>query len=106
MREAYESRKSEISAARGSSWHPLVIVSRVFAVPLDFSAVRQATPPLEVPAASNCSIKPTMRIGILGARGMPLPGRNFGGFETFIGGLAPRLAERGHEVAVYCRRSL
>src|SRR2546425_7149932 len=47
-----------------------------------------------------------MRIGILGARGMPLPGRSFGGFETFIGGLAPRLAARGHNVAVYCRRSL
>ncbi len=47
-----------------------------------------------------------MRIGIVGARGMPLPGRNFGGFETFIGGLAPRLAERGHDVTVYCRKAL
>ena len=49
---------------------------------------------------------PGMRIAIVGARGMPLPGKSFGGFETFIGGLAPRLAERGHDVTVYCRKSL
>lgn len=37
---------------------------------------------------------------------MGLPGRSFGGFETFITGLAPRLAARGHEVTVYCRSAL
>ena len=47
-----------------------------------------------------------MRIGIVGARGMSLPGRTFGGFETFITGLAPRLAARGHEVTVYARKYL
>lgn len=46
------------------------------------------------------------RIAIVGARGMNLPGRTFGGFETFISGLAPRLVERGHEVTVYCRSGL
>lgn len=37
-----------------------------------------------------------VRLAIIGARGI----RNHGGFETFVGELAPRLAERGHEV--YC----
>ena len=37
---------------------------------------------------------------------MNLPGRSFGGFETFITGLAPRLVERGHEVTVYSRSQL
>ncbi len=47
-----------------------------------------------------------MRIGIIGARGVNLPGRSFGGFEAFISGLAPQLAQRGHDVTVYCRRQL
>src|SRR5438105_193163 len=47
-----------------------------------------------------------MRIAMVGARGIPLPGKSFGGFETFIGGLAPRLAQRGHDVTVYCRKGL
>ena len=47
-----------------------------------------------------------MKIGILGIRGLPLEDVSFGGFEAFISGLAPRLAERGHEVTVYCRRDL
>jgi glycosyltransferase involved in cell wall biosynthesis len=37
---------------------------------------------------------------------MSLPGRSFGGFETFISGLAPRLAARGHAVTVYSRSAL
>jgi glycosyltransferase involved in cell wall biosynthesis len=44
-----------------------------------------------------------MRIAILGARGFP---HTHGGFETFIGQLAPRLIRRGHEVMVYNRDSL
>jgi len=47
-----------------------------------------------------------MRNDIVGARGMSLPRRSFGGFETFIAGLAPRLAVRGHTVIVYSRRTL
>jgi glycosyltransferase involved in cell wall biosynthesis len=41
-----------------------------------------------------------MRIGLLGTRGIPA---NYGGFETFAEELSVRLAERGHEVTVYCR---
>ena len=41
-----------------------------------------------------------MRIALLGTRGIPA---RYGGFETFAEELATRLAERGHEVTVYCR---
>ncbi len=44
-----------------------------------------------------------MRIALFGARGIP---HTYSGTETFFGELAPRLAERGHDVIVYCRRSL
>lgn len=42
-----------------------------------------------------------MKIGIMGTRGVP---SNYGGFETFAEELGQRLASRGHEVTVYCRR--
>ena len=42
-----------------------------------------------------------MRIAILGTRGIPC---RYGGFETLAEQLSTRLAERGHEVTVYCRR--
>src|SRR5438270_13865439 len=42
-----------------------------------------------------------MNIAILGTRGIPA---RYGGFETLAEQLANRLAERGHLVAVYCRR--
>jgi glycosyltransferase involved in cell wall biosynthesis len=41
-----------------------------------------------------------MRIALLGTRGIPA---SYGGFETFAEELSTRLAERGHEVTVYCR---
>ena len=41
-----------------------------------------------------------MKIAIMGIRGIPA---NYGGFETFIEEMAPRLAKRGHEVTVYGR---
>jgi glycosyltransferase involved in cell wall biosynthesis len=41
-----------------------------------------------------------MRIAILGTRGVPA---RYGGFETFAEELSTRLAERGHQVSVYCR---
>lgn len=44
-----------------------------------------------------------MRIAILGIRGLP---STYSGYETFVGELAPRLVERGHEVTIYCRKSL
>jgi glycosyltransferase involved in cell wall biosynthesis len=46
---------------------------------------------------------PAMRIAIFGSRGIP---HTYGGAEAFLEELAPRLAERGHKVTVYCRRSL
>ncbi|MBZ5564090.1 MAG: glycosyltransferase [Acidobacteriia bacterium] len=44
-----------------------------------------------------------MRIAMFGSRGIP---HTYGGAEAFLEDLAPRLAGRGHEVIVYCRRSL
>lgn len=44
-----------------------------------------------------------MRIALFGGRGIP---HTYSGTETFFGELAPRLVERGHEVIVYCRKSL
>ncbi|MEO8216897.1 MAG: glycosyltransferase [Acidobacteriota bacterium] len=44
-----------------------------------------------------------MRIAILGTRGVPPA---YGGFETFAGEISTRLARRGHDVTVYCRKSL
>src|SRR3954468_13664033 len=41
-----------------------------------------------------------VRLAILGTRGIPA---NYGGFETFAGEPAPRPADRGHDVTVYCR---
>lgn len=42
-----------------------------------------------------------MNIAILGTRGIPA---RYGGFETLAEQLANRLAARGHQVTVYCRR--
>jgi glycosyltransferase involved in cell wall biosynthesis len=42
-----------------------------------------------------------MKIAIVGTRGIPAA---YGGFETFAWELSTRLAARGHEVTVYCRR--
>lgn len=41
-----------------------------------------------------------MKIAILGTRGIPA---SYGGFETLAEELSWRLAERGHDVTVYCR---
>ena len=41
-----------------------------------------------------------MKIALLGTRGVPAC---YGGFETFAEELSARLAQRGHEVSVYCR---
>lgn len=42
-----------------------------------------------------------MRIAIVGTRGIPAA---YGGFETLAWELSSRLAARGHQVTVYCRR--
>jgi len=44
-----------------------------------------------------------MRIAIMGIRGIPA---NYGGFETFVEELAPRLVKRGHQVTVYGRSNI
>ena len=44
-----------------------------------------------------------LRIALTGSRGIP---HTYSGYEVFVRELAPRLAARGHEVIVYCRRSL
>lgn len=41
-----------------------------------------------------------MKIAIAGTRGIPA---NYGGFETFVENIAPRLVAKGHEVVVYNR---
>ncbi len=43
-----------------------------------------------------------MRIAFIGTRGVPA---NYGGFETFVEQLGARLADRGHQVTVYCRKA-
>lgn len=42
-----------------------------------------------------------MRVALLGSRGIPA---RYGGYETLLDELAPRLVARGFEVTVYCRR--
>ena len=42
-----------------------------------------------------------LRVALLGSRGIPA---SYGGYETLMEELAPRLVERGFEVTVYCRR--
>ncbi len=44
-----------------------------------------------------------LRVAIFGGRGIP---STYSGTETFFIELAPRLAERGHNVIVYCRKAL
>ncbi len=46
------------------------------------------------------SVASTLRIALIGSRGIPA---NYGGYETFLAELAPRLVRKGHQVTVYCR---
>src|SRR6185436_16816292 len=43
---------------------------------------------------------PALRLALLGSRGVPA---RYGGYETLMEELGPRLVERGHQVTVYCR---
>jgi glycosyltransferase involved in cell wall biosynthesis len=45
-----------------------------------------------------------LRIGMFGLRGLH-PDLEISGFETAFAEIAPRLAERGHHVTIYCRAS-
>ncbi|HVR29507.1 MAG TPA: DUF1972 domain-containing protein [Thermoanaerobaculia bacterium] len=42
----------------------------------------------------------SLELALLGSRGIPA---RYGGYETLLEELGPRLAERGHRVTVYCR---
>ncbi|MEO7648789.1 MAG: glycosyltransferase [Gemmatimonadaceae bacterium] len=44
-----------------------------------------------------------LRVGMLGLYGMPTQRRQFTGFETGFGEIAPRLVEQGWDVTIYCR---
>ncbi|WP_414693692.1 DUF1972 domain-containing protein [Plantibacter sp.] len=44
----------------------------------------------------------TLRIAMVGTRGVPAA---YGGFETAVEEIGSRLAARGHDVTVYCRRT-
>jgi len=47
-----------------------------------------------------------MKIALIGTKGMNWGPHVFGGFETAVTELAPRLAAAGHDVTIYCRRHL
>ncbi len=53
--------------------------------------------------SARAEAKP-LRIGMLGLYGMTMPKLHFTGFETGFGEIAPRLAEMGHDIVMYCRR--
>ena len=44
--------------------------------------------------------RPSLRIALLGTRGVPA---HYGGFETAVEEIGRRLVDRGHDVTVYCR---
>jgi len=50
-------------------------------------------------AGSRAPVSTRPRLAILGSRGLPA---RYGGFETFVEELAPRLVERGIDVTVFC----
>ena len=45
-------------------------------------------------------VDPTLKVGLLGTRGVPA---RYGGFETAAEEIGSRLATYGHRVVVYCR---
>ena len=55
------------------------------------------------PNGAGSTPRRPLRIAMLGSRGIP---HTYSGYELFIGEVAPRLVSRGHEVIVYCRKSL
>jgi hypothetical protein len=46
--------------------------------------------------------KGRLKIALIGTRGVPA---NYGGFETCVEEVGKRLADKGHEITVYCRKS-
>jgi len=62
--------------------------------------VLYVAPKAVVPAAASRGAEDTLRVAMLGTRGVPAA---YGGFETAVEEVGSRLAARGHEVTVYCR---
>lgn len=50
-----------------------------------------------------CRNRRNLRIAMLGSRGIP---HTYSGYEPFLEEIGSRLVTRGHEVSVYCRKSL
>ena len=64
-------------------------------------SLRPSTPTAQRdPSEGRSAGSPSMKIALLGTRGIPA---SYGGFETFAEELSRRLVERGHRVTVYCR---
>jgi GT2 family glycosyltransferase/glycosyltransferase involved in cell wall biosynthesis len=55
-----------------------------------------------VPLGADTGHRTKLKIAIVGTRGIPA---RYGGFETLAEKLSRQLAERGHEVTVYCRKA-
>jgi len=47
-----------------------------------------------------------VRIAFIGTKGINIGADTFGGFETVVTELAPRLVASGHFITIYCRRNL
>lgn len=47
-----------------------------------------------------------MKIAFIGTKGMNFGNSAFGGFETVVTELAPRLVAAGHSITIYCRKNL
>ncbi|HMB69792.1 MAG TPA: DUF1972 domain-containing protein, partial [bacterium] len=71
-----------------------------------------APPPVEAPETVAAPgprapgraavVRRTLRLAILGSRGIPA---RYGGFESFAEELSTRMAENGHRVTVFCERT-
>jgi glycosyltransferase involved in cell wall biosynthesis len=72
-------------------------------VPDIFAEGRSTTVHAHAPLRPAGFSRVPLRLAIFGSRGIP---HTYGGAEAFLEELAPRLAARGHQVKVYCRRSL
>lgn len=56
----------------------------------------------QVPLTRAAVVRRTLRIAILGSRGIPA---HYGGFETFAEQLSTRMARHGHRITVFCERT-
>jgi glycosyltransferase involved in cell wall biosynthesis len=66
----------------------------------DLRTGRAAKEEHERPGDQRAIRRTTLRIALIGTRGVPA---RYGGFETAVEEIGTRLAARGHDVTVYCR---